>query len=194
MLLFVGLGNPNPNNKNNRHNVGFHVIDAINKLFSTHKGRKFTMNISGSISQKDKIPGFAYYRDEAGNYHRENPAYHPDQRINISMVYEDQKDELWKNNFESIHNEIKSQWNGNPQQPNILDVGCNMGIFVNGMNDKGFTDITGYDINRMSVDRGKEVFKDVADKFGNKNNLNRKIDELNQETETLIDEIEKWQT
>ena len=33
MLLFVGLGNPNPNNKNNRHNVGFHVIDAINQKF-----------------------------------------------------------------------------------------------------------------------------------------------------------------
>ena len=36
--------------------------------------------------------------------------------------------------------------------------------------------------------------KDVTNKFGNKKNLNKKIDELNQETETLIDEIEKWQT
>jgi len=33
MLLLVGLGNPNPNNTNNRHNVGFFVIDAINKKF-----------------------------------------------------------------------------------------------------------------------------------------------------------------
>ena len=79
------------------------------------------------------------------------------------MVYEDQKDEIWANNFESIHNEIKSHWNGKPQQPNILDAGCNMGIFVNGMNDRGFTDIVGYDINRMSINRGKEVFEDVAD-------------------------------
>ena len=30
MLLLVGLGNPNPDNANNRHNVGFSVIDAIN--------------------------------------------------------------------------------------------------------------------------------------------------------------------
>ena len=37
MLLLVGLGNPNPNNKNNRHNIGFRVIDAINKKFSLSK-------------------------------------------------------------------------------------------------------------------------------------------------------------
>ena len=37
MLLFVGLGNPNPNNTNNRHNVGFVVIDAINKKFKLSK-------------------------------------------------------------------------------------------------------------------------------------------------------------
>ena len=37
MLLLVGLGNPNPNNKNNRHNVGFLVIDAINEKFKLSK-------------------------------------------------------------------------------------------------------------------------------------------------------------
>ena len=31
MLLLVGLGNPDPNNTNNRHNIGFLVIDEINK-------------------------------------------------------------------------------------------------------------------------------------------------------------------
>ena len=38
----------------------------------------------------------------------------------------------------------------------------------------------------------EKVNKDVTYKFGNENNFNRKIDELNQETETLLDEIEKW--
>ena len=40
----------------------------------------------------------------------------------------------------------------------------------------------------------EKINKDVRHKFGNQNNFNQKIDELNQETETLIDEIEKWQT
>ena len=40
----------------------------------------------------------------------------------------------------------------------------------------------------------EKINKDVINKFGDKNNLNKKIDELDQETETLIDEIEKWQT
>ena len=37
MLLLVGLGNPSPNNTNNRHNVGFLVIDAINTKFKLSK-------------------------------------------------------------------------------------------------------------------------------------------------------------
>ena len=37
MLLLVGLGNPNLNSLNNRHNVGFLVIDAINEKFKLSK-------------------------------------------------------------------------------------------------------------------------------------------------------------
>ena len=37
MLLLVGLGNPNPDNINNRHNVGFSVIDSINAKFKLSK-------------------------------------------------------------------------------------------------------------------------------------------------------------
>ena len=39
----------------------------------------------------------------------------------------------------------------------------------------------------------EKIDKGVRHKFGNQDNFNQKIDELNQETETLIDEIEKWQ-
>ena len=37
MLLFVGLGNPTPDSQNNRHNVGFKIIDSINKKFGLSK-------------------------------------------------------------------------------------------------------------------------------------------------------------
>ena len=37
MLLFVGLGNPSPNSENNRHNIGFKIIDAINQKFGLSK-------------------------------------------------------------------------------------------------------------------------------------------------------------
>ena len=53
MLLFVGLGNPTPDSENNRHNVGFKIIDAINKRFNLSKQKpKFkglltTGNIEG---------------------------------------------------------------------------------------------------------------------------------------------------
>ena len=40
----------------------------------------------------------------------------------------------------------------------------------------------------------ERIDKEVSHGFGNKDNFNQKIDELNQETETLIDEIDKWQT
>ena len=40
----------------------------------------------------------------------------------------------------------------------------------------------------------EKINNNVRHKFGNKTDFNQKVDELNQETETLIGEIEKWQT
>ena len=40
----------------------------------------------------------------------------------------------------------------------------------------------------------ERIDKEVSHNFGNRDNFNQKIDELNQETEILMDEIEKWQT
>ena len=54
MLLLVGLGNPNPNNSNNRHNVGFLVIDEINKKFKLSKQKpKFKgLLTTGNINEQ----------------------------------------------------------------------------------------------------------------------------------------------
>ena len=54
MLLLVGLGNPGPNNTNNRHNIGFKIIDAINSEFSLSKQKpKFKgLLTTGNIQDK----------------------------------------------------------------------------------------------------------------------------------------------
>ena len=54
MLLFVGLGNPTSDSENNRHNVGFKVIDYINKKFGLSKQKpKFKgLLTTGNIDNK----------------------------------------------------------------------------------------------------------------------------------------------
>ena len=54
MLLLVGLGNPGPNNINNRHNIGFKIIDAINQHFKLSKQKpKFKgLLTTGNIDAK----------------------------------------------------------------------------------------------------------------------------------------------
>ena len=54
MLLMVGLGNPNPNNSNNRHNVGFFVIDAINQKFKLSKQKPKFKGLLTTGNIKDK--------------------------------------------------------------------------------------------------------------------------------------------
>ncbi len=54
MLLFVGLGNPTPDSEDNRHNVGFKIIDTINKKFGLSKQKpKFKgLLTTGNIDNK----------------------------------------------------------------------------------------------------------------------------------------------
>ena len=54
MLLFVGLGNPTPNSENNRHNIGFKLIDALNQKFGLSKQKpKFKgLLTTGNIEDK----------------------------------------------------------------------------------------------------------------------------------------------
>ena len=54
MILLVGLGNPTPNSQDNRHNIGFKIIDAINQKFNLSKQKpKFKgLLTTGNISNK----------------------------------------------------------------------------------------------------------------------------------------------
>ncbi len=56
MLLFVGLGNPTPDSENNRHNVGFKIIDSINKNFGLSKQKpKFKGLLTTGNIGKQKV-------------------------------------------------------------------------------------------------------------------------------------------
>jgi len=56
MLLFVGLGNPTPDSENNRHNVGFKIIDKINKKFGLSKQKpKFKGLLTTGIVADQKV-------------------------------------------------------------------------------------------------------------------------------------------
>ena len=54
MLLFVGLGNPTPDSENNRHNIGFKMIDVLNQKFELTKQKpKFKgLLTTGNIGEK----------------------------------------------------------------------------------------------------------------------------------------------
>ena len=56
MLLFVGLGNPTPDSENNRHNIGFKIIDSINKKFNLSKQKpKFKGLLTTGNIGKEKV-------------------------------------------------------------------------------------------------------------------------------------------
>ena len=54
MILLVGLGNPTPDSQDNRHNIGFKIIDAINQKFGLSKQKpKFKgLLTTGNINNK----------------------------------------------------------------------------------------------------------------------------------------------
>ena len=54
MILLVGLGNPTLDSQNNRHNIGFKIIDAINQNFGLSKQKpKFKgLLTTGNVSNK----------------------------------------------------------------------------------------------------------------------------------------------
>ena len=57
MLLLVGLGNPGPDSVNNRHNIGFKIIDAINSHFKLSKQKP---GKGGEIHITDAIQSLIY--------------------------------------------------------------------------------------------------------------------------------------
>ena len=60
--------------------------------------------------------------------------------------------------------------------------------------DIEYLSVGGEHLRALGIKSLYELKEVTYGKFGEKDHINEKIDELNQETESLIDEIEKWQT
>ena len=157
-----------------------HVQQAIEKLLAkpispAGNVMDYEMNIPGNLVFRDVVPGFAYYRDNETNIiWRENRLYHPDQRIDCSAGYDDDKDGTWDNRFKPI---IKYIEDNNIDVGRVLDVGCNMGIFVYGATKNSNFDVTGIDINKHAIKRAKFGNDEVADKFVHSNFLRYNFEE-----------------
>ena len=142
-----------------------HVIKAFDKYFEKplsiidNSPCDYYLNVSGNLVLRDVIPGFAYYQSkETGIIQRENPYYHPDQRLDISQVYANDRSNIWLNNFTPLIKDWKEK-KGNSLK--VLDVGCSLGILVEGANNEG-DDIRGVDINYLSVKAGKSAYPKIA--------------------------------
>jgi ADP-heptose:LPS heptosyltransferase/SAM-dependent methyltransferase len=157
-----------------------HVVKAIEKLLAKPLSpagnvMNYEMNIPGNLVFRDVVPGFAYYRDDVTNIiWRENRNYHPDQRIDCSVGYDADKETTWDSRFLPILNYIDDQFMESPGK--VLDVGCNMGIFVYGAKTNMNLDVTGIDLNKHAINRAKSIHPDIADKFIHSNFLRYNFD------------------
>ena len=154
------------------------VKRAVDKLLAKPVSQQgnvmdYQFNTPGNLVVRDVMPGFAYYKDNVTNITwREDRHYHPDQRIDVSQLYDAEKESVWRNNFKPVADYIEIN---NLQDRNILDVGCNMGIFVEHIAAKG-ADVVGIDLNKLSITRGKNTFNNVEDKLILGNYLTHKFD------------------
>jgi len=134
-----------------------HVIGAINKIndhplsmIDNETNLNFMLN----------IPGWSYYKDEALDLiQREKLGEHPDQDKDISEEYADRWNDVYKDHALPLVKRIKEMF---PDKKRLLDVGCNMGIFVKAARDEGFQAF-GVDINKASVKRAHETFPELEE-------------------------------
>jgi len=116
MILFVGLGNPTPDSQNNRHNIGFKIIDAINQNFSLSKQKpKFKGLLTMGIISDKKVYAIKplTFMNNSGTCIRELIEYFKIESSNIIVFHDDLDIEFGKikakfGGADAGHNGIKS--------------------------------------------------------------------------------------
>ena len=115
MFLFVGLGNPTPNSENNRHNIGFKIIDAINSKFKLSKQKpKFKgLLTTGNINEK-KVYAIKplTFMNNSGICIRELIEYFKIEAENIIVFHDDLDIDFGK---------IKTKFGGSSAGPNGIE-------------------------------------------------------------------------
>ncbi len=115
MLLLVGLGNPTPDSENNRHNVGFKIIDAINKEFSLSKQKpKFKGLLTTGNVAKQKIYAIKplTFMNNSGTCIRELIEYFKIEAQDVMVFHDDLDIEFGK---------IKAKFGGSSAGHNGID-------------------------------------------------------------------------
>jgi peptidyl-tRNA hydrolase, PTH1 family len=142
MFLFVGLGNPDPKHKNNRHNIGFLIIDNLNKRFNLSKQKpKFKGLLTNGEINKQKLILVKplTFMNNSGTCIREIQDYYKIIPKNVFVFHDDLDLELGKikakiggssgghNGIKSIEDAIGSHFNririgiGHPGEKNLVD-------------------------------------------------------------------------
>ena len=99
MLLLVGLGNPTPNSQNNRHNIGFKIVDAINQKFGLSKQKpKFKGLLTTGNIQGEKVYAIKplTFMNNSGICIRELLEYFKIDAMNVIVFHDDLDVELGK--------------------------------------------------------------------------------------------------
>ena len=116
MILFVGLGNPTPDSQNNRHNIGFKIIDAINQNFSLSKQKpkfKGLLTMGSILDKKVYAIKPLTFMNNSGTCIRELIEYFKIESSNIIVFHDDLDIEFGKikakfGGADAGHNGIKS--------------------------------------------------------------------------------------
>jgi PTH1 family peptidyl-tRNA hydrolase len=162
MLLFAGLGNPDPKHANNRHNVGFKLIDALNKNFGLSKQKpKFKGLLTNGQVEEHKVIVVKplTFMNNSGMCIREITDYHRIKTNNIFVFHDDMDIEIGK---------IKAKIGGSS--------GGHNGI-------KSIDDSIGPDYNRIRIGIGHPGDKELVDKHV--------LNDFTEEEKIIIDQVTK---
>ena len=168
MLLLVGLGNPSPDNEDNRHNIGFKIIDAINKNFSLSKQKpKFKgLLTTGKIGDR-KVYAIKplTFMNNSGQCVRELIEYFKIDSNNIIVFHDDLDIEFGK---------IKTKFAGSSAGHNGIE---SIDKFI------------GKDYSRVRIGIGRPISKDEVDDHVLKNFNDEEKEKLVEITKNIISSV-----